>query len=83
MRVIYITPIMLFYFTRMQEFQLKEKLDPILAFSQLTQGLQAIHSELDFHVDIKPQNIFYKNNIYTFTDFGSFRHFSSFSHFDE
>ena len=60
----------------------KEKLDPILAFYQLAQGLQAIHSELNFHGDIKPQNIFYKNNIYTFTDFGSSRHFSSFSDFD-
>ena len=66
----------------MQEFQLKEKLDPIFAFYQLTQGLQAIHSKLDFHGDIKHQNIFYKNNIYAFTDFGSSRHFSSFSDFD-
>ena len=50
-------------FTRMQEFQLKEKLDPILAFYQLAQELQAIHYELDFNGDINPQNIFYKNNI--------------------
>ena len=68
-----------FSFTRMQEFLLKEKLDPIFAFYQLAQGLQAIHSELDFHGDIKLQNILYKNNIYAFTDFGSSRHFSFFS----